>query len=120
MEILQAFKFDAAHRLPNAPPGHKCKRVHGHTFNVEINVSGRVEQHSGWVIDFDDIKEAFDPILEQIDHSYLNDIEGLDNPTSENIAKWIWVRLKPKLPGLTKIVVGENSESGAIYRGEED
>lgn len=120
MEIFHVFKFDAAHKLPNVPLEHKCSRLHGHTFNVEIHVSGNVESYSGWIIDFSDIKKTFEPILEEIDHNYLNNVEGLDNPTCENIAKWIWIRLKPRLSSLTKVVVKENSDSGVIYQGEEN
>lgn len=118
MEIFKVFKFDAAHRLPNVRPGHKCAELHGHSFLVEIHIKGSVDPHSGWVMDFADISEAFQPLYDQLDHKYLNDIEGLDNPTSETIAKWIWQRLQMKLPQLCKIVVQESPESGCIYRGE--
>ncbi|MEI7451454.1 MAG: 6-carboxytetrahydropterin synthase QueD [Desulfomonile sp.] len=117
MQIFVVFTFDAAHRLPNVLPGHKCSRLHGHTFRVEIHVSNEVEAFSGWVIDFFDLKKAFEPILERLDHNYLNDVEGLENPTSENIAKWIWERLQPTLPILYKIVVQESPTSGAIFEG---
>ena len=118
MEIFKIFKFDAAHRLPNVGQGHKCSQLHGHSFRVEIHIKGAVEPHSGWVMDFADIVEVFKPLHEQLDHKYLNEIDGLDNPTSENIAKWIWKRLYPALP-LSKIVVQESTESGCIYTGEE-
>ncbi len=118
MEIFKVYKFDAAHRLPNAGEKHKCSELHGHSFRVEIHIVGLVDPHSGWVMDFADIDKAFRPLLDQLDHKYLNDIEGLANPTSENIAKWIWSRLHLKLPQLSKIVVQESPESGCIYRGE--
>jgi 6-pyruvoyltetrahydropterin/6-carboxytetrahydropterin synthase len=118
MEIFKVFKFDAAHRLPHVGEGHKCSELHGHSFRIEIHVEGSVDPHSGWVMDFADIDEIFQPLLDQLDHKYLNDIEELDNPTSENIARWIWKRLDLKLPQLIKIVVQENPESGCVYRGE--
>jgi 6-pyruvoyltetrahydropterin/6-carboxytetrahydropterin synthase len=119
VEIFKVFTFEAAHRLPNVPAGHKCARLHGHSFRVEIHVSGPVDPVTGWVMDFADIKEAFRPILSRLDHYYLNDIEGLENPTSENIARWIWQQLKPSLPLLHRVVVHETCTSGCVYRGEE-
>lgn len=119
MEIFKEFTFEAAHRLPNVPPTHKCARLHGHSFHCEVHVTGEVGRESGWVIDFADIKEAFEPLRLQLDHHYLNEIEGLSNPTSENIARWIWDRVKPQLPLLSKVVVRETCNCGCIYRGEE-
>lgn len=118
MEIFKEFTFDAAHRLPNVPEGHKCSRLHGHTFRIGIYVAGPVEAQSGWVIDFGDIKKTFEPILDSLDHHYLNEIEGLENPTSENIAQWVWKRLKPILPILSKVSVYETPTSGCLYAGE--
>ncbi len=120
MDIYKAFTFEAAHSLPNTPEGHKCRRLHGHSFRVEVHVSGPVDAHRGWVIDFGDIKTAFKPLYERLDHYHLNEIEGLDNPTSENIARWIWSRLKPELPGLSKIVLAETCTAGCVYRGEDE
>jgi len=119
MEIYKVFKFDAAHRLPNAGEGHRCSELHGHSFSVEIHIKGPVDPHSGWIMDFADIDKAFMPLHDKLDHKYLNDIDGLSNPTSENIAMWIWKHLRPKLPQLCSIVVQESPESGCIYRGEE-
>jgi 6-pyruvoyltetrahydropterin/6-carboxytetrahydropterin synthase len=118
MEIFKEFTIEAAHRLPNVPPGHKCARLHGHSFHISVHVRGPVDPHLGWVVDFADIKQAFAPIEEQIDHNYLNEIEGLENPTSENLARWIWLRLLPALPALSKIIVRETCTSGCIYTGE--
>jgi 6-pyruvoyltetrahydropterin/6-carboxytetrahydropterin synthase len=117
MDIFKIFTLEAAHRLPNVPPGHKCARLHGHSFRIEIRVEGEPGEDTGWIMDFGDIKAAFKPIYDQLDHHYLNDIEGLDNPTSERLAIWIWERLKPALPALSEIVVHETCTSGCRYRG---
>lgn len=119
MEIFKEFTFEAAHRLPNVRPGHKCGRLHGHSFRVEVHVRGDVDAQSGWVLDFADIKEASKPLFEQLDHNYLNEIEGLSNPTSEVLAKWIWNHFQPALPSLSKIVVRETCTSGCVYGGPE-
>lgn len=118
MEIFKEFTFEAAHRLPMVPEGHKCARLHGHSFNIAIYVSGPVIEDAGWVMDFADIGTAFKPIYEQLDHHYLNEIVGLENPTSENIAVWIWSKLKPNLDLLDKIVIRETCNSGCVYKGE--
>jgi 6-pyruvoyltetrahydropterin/6-carboxytetrahydropterin synthase len=118
MDIFKTFTIEAAHRLPNVPPGHKCARLHGHSFGIELHVSGDPGADSGWVMDFGDIKAAFRPLYDQLDHRYLNDIDGLDNPTSEHVARWIWARLQPSLPGLSAIVVRETCTSGCVYRGD--
>jgi 6-pyruvoyltetrahydropterin/6-carboxytetrahydropterin synthase len=119
VKIFKVFQFEAAHLLPNLPEGHKCRRLHGHSFRVEVHVEGEVDAHTGWVIDFADIKDRFKPILKRLDHYYLNEIEGLENPTSENLARWIWVRLNATLPILSKIVVQETCTCGAVYLGED-
>jgi 6-pyruvoyltetrahydropterin/6-carboxytetrahydropterin synthase len=118
MEIFKEFTFEAAHLLPNVPLDHKCRRLHGHSFRVELYVQGKVEHTSGWIMDFAEIKKHFQPIHDRLDHSYLNDIEGLLNPTSENIARWIWEHLKPGLPSLSRIVLRETCTTGCIYSGE--
>jgi 6-pyruvoyltetrahydropterin/6-carboxytetrahydropterin synthase len=117
MEIFKEFTFEAAHRLPHVSPGHKCGRLHGHSFRVEIHVRGEVGAQSGWVIDFGDIADAFRPLRDQLDHNYLNEINGLSNPTSEVIAEWLWERLQPRLPALSKVVVRETCTSGCVYIG---
>ncbi len=118
MDIFKAIRFEAAHLLPNVPEGHKCGRLHGHSFEIEIHVSGDVDAKTGWVMDFSDLKAAFRPTYERLDHHYLNEIPGLENPTSENLAKWIWQELKPNLGQLTKIVVRETCTSGCVYLGD--
>lgn len=117
MDIFKIFQIEAAHRLPHVPSGHKCARLHGHSFRIEIHVSGEVGPRSGWVMDFADIKAAFQPLFERIDHAYLNEIEGLENPTSEELAMWIWRKLKPGLAALRRVVVHETCTSGCIYEG---
>ncbi len=119
-EIFKVFTIEAAHRLPNVPEGHKCGRLHGHSFRVEIHLKGRIDPQSGWIVDFADVKKVFKPYYEQLDHNYLNEIEGLENPTSENFARWIWHSVVDKLPGLSKVVVCETCTCGAVYTGEED
>ncbi len=119
MELFKVFQIEAAHFLPNVPEGHKCRRLHGHSFQIEVHVSGPLDAHFGWVMDFADIKRAFEPLYRQLDHHCLNDIPGLENPTSEHLARWIWQRLKPDLPTLSKIVIRETCTSGCIYSGAE-
>lgn len=117
MEIYKDITFEAAHLLPNLPDGHKCKRLHGHSFTVRITVDGPINPDVGWVIDYAEIKKAFAPIYNQLDHHYLNDIDGLENPTSENLANWIWLKLYPTLNYLASIEVKETCSSGCIYKG---
>lgn len=120
MEIFKEFTFEAAHRLPNVPKGHKCERLHGHSYRVALHVRGPVGAESGWIQDFADLKRAWQPMHDRLDHRYLNEIEGLENPTSEVLARWIWERVRPLLPGLCQVVVRETCTSGCIYRGEDD
>ncbi len=118
VKIFKEFRFEAAHRLPNVPEDHKCARLHGHSFVVKVVVEGQVAEQSGWVMDFAKIAEVFAPILNQLDHYYLNEIGGLENPTSENLARWIWVRLKPQLAELCTIEIRETCNSGCEYSGD--
>jgi 6-pyruvoyltetrahydropterin/6-carboxytetrahydropterin synthase len=120
MEIFKEFTIEAAHWLPNLPEGHKCRRLHGHSFHISIHVSGPVDPQLGWVMDFAEIKTACKTIEEQIDHRCLNEVAGLENPTSENLARWLWRNLRPALPLLSKIVVRETCTSGCVYVGEEE
>lgn len=117
MRIFREFSFQAAHSLPNVPPGHKCARLHGHSYRVEVHIEGLVDGHSGMIMDFAELKNAFTPIYQVLDHHLLNDVEGLENPTSENLAYWLWDRLIETLP-LAEIIVRETSNSGVSYRGE--
>jgi 6-pyruvoyltetrahydropterin/6-carboxytetrahydropterin synthase len=118
MEIYKEFSFEAAHLLPNTPEGHKCRRLHGHSYRVEVHVRGEPDTHSGWICDFEDLRQAFAPLHAQLDHNYLNEVEGLANPTSELLARWIWSRLRPALPNLSRVVVKETCTSGCVYAGE--
>ena len=118
MEIFKEFTFDSAHYLPNVPEGHKCKNMHGHTYRVRFYLEGPIDPHTGWVIDFGDIKAVWKPIEQMLDHNLLNDIPGLENPTAEIIAVWLWNKMKSQLPLLSKIELNETPTCGAIYQGE--
>ncbi len=118
VELRRTFQFEAAHLLPQLPKTHKCRRLHGHSFQVEIVVAGECDARLGWLMDYADLATAFAPIWERLDHRYLNEIPGLQNPTSENLAAWIWRRLKPKLRLLREVVVAETCQSRCAYRGE--
>ncbi|MBQ0742603.1 MAG: 6-carboxytetrahydropterin synthase QueD [Pseudomonas sp.] len=118
MEIFKEFTFEAAHLLPHVPQGHKCGRLHGHSFMVAVHISGEPDAYTGWIRDFSELKAIFKPLYDQLDHNYLNDIPGLENPTSEVLAKWIWRELKPLLPELSQITIRETCTSGCVYRGD--
>ena len=118
IELRKSFQFEAAHLLPLLPEGHKCRRLHGHSFQAEIVISGQTDPKLGWLIDYAEISDAFKPLWEQLDHHYLNEVPGLENPTSENIAVWIWERLRPRLPLLTEVVVAETCTARCVYRGK--
>jgi 6-pyruvoyltetrahydropterin/6-carboxytetrahydropterin synthase len=118
LELRKTFQFEAAHLLPHLPPDHKCRRLHGHSFSAEIVVAGECDPKLGWVMDYADISAAFKPLFDQLDHRYLNEVPGLENPTSENVAAWIWERLKPGLPQLVEVVVAETCTARCVYRGE--
>jgi 6-pyruvoyltetrahydropterin/6-carboxytetrahydropterin synthase len=117
MEIWKEFTFEAAHHLPHVPDAHKCRRLHGHSFRVEVRVRGEPDPRLGWVLDFADLKAAWRPLHDALDHRYLNEVPGLENPTSELLARWIWDRLAPSLPGLCAVTVRETCTSGCEYRG---
>jgi 6-pyruvoyltetrahydropterin/6-carboxytetrahydropterin synthase len=117
MEIYKEFSFEAAHRLPHVPEGHKCGRLHGHSYKVQVHISGEPGEKSGWIMDFAEISERVSPIIKELDHYYLNEIVGLENPTSEQISIWLWQKIKPLLPALSKIVISETCTSACIYQG---
>jgi 6-pyruvoyltetrahydropterin/6-carboxytetrahydropterin synthase len=116
-EVFTEIRFEAAHFLPGVPEGHKCRRLHGHSFRVRVAVSGTPHPETGWVEDFGAIKHKLEPIRNQIDHYCLNDIEGLENPTSENLAAWLWPKIHQQLPALEWIEVFETCTSGCRYSG---
>ena len=117
VELVKDFRFEAAHYLPNVPEGHKCRRMHGHSFRGEIAVRGPIDPHVGWLVDFADLKRLIDPIVARLDHYLLNEIEGLENPTSEILAAWIWDRLAPSLPQLVRITIEETCTTRCSYFG---
>jgi len=117
VELFKTFTLEAAHRLPKVPAEHKCRRLHGHSFRIELHVAGPIDRELGWVIDFAELTQAFKPLYDQLDHHYLNEIPGLENPTSEQLAIWIWDRLKSKLALLSAVVIHETCTSGCRYNG---
>lgn len=117
MTIYKTFHFDAAHYLPNVPEGHKCGKMHGHTYKLTIFISGCPDQHAGWIMDYTDLKTSIKPFLDMVDHALLNEIPGLENPTSENLALWLWQKIKPTVPELARIELNETPTSGVIYEG---
>ena len=118
VRLSKTFRFEAAHWLPTFPEGHKCRRMHGHSFRAEVVVAGEVDETKGYLMDYGEIKRAIRPIEDQLDHRLLNDIEGLENPTAENLARWVWQRLNPELPLLDRVRVYETCTSACEYRGE--
>ena len=117
VRLTKQFHFEAAHDLPTFPVDHKCRRLHGHSFRFDVVVEGEVDPARGYLIDYGDIKTAADPVVARLDHFYLNEIEGLSNPTAENLAKWLWDRLKPALPLLALVKVYETCTSACEYSG---
>lgn len=118
VRLVKELSFEAAHRLPKVPAGHKCARLHGHSFRVDLAVEGDVNPETGWFIDYAEIDRLWQPLYLVLDHNYLNEVPGLDNPTSENLARWLWQRLKPDLPVLTRVVVHETCDARCEYWGE--
>lgn len=117
MKIFKQFTFDSAHYLPNVPPGHKCREIHGHTYRLVVYIEGELDKNVGWVMDFADLKRVVDPVVKSIDHQLLNNIAGLENPTCEMIAIWLWNKIKPQVPALIRVELHETPTSGAIYEG---
>lgn len=118
IELVKDFRFEAAHFLPNVPSGHKCRRMHGHSFRGELAVRGPIDPRTGWVMDFADLRQILEPVVGRLDHYVLNEIPGLENPTSEMLAVWIWKELKPSLPVLYRVTIEETCTSRCHYFGE--
>jgi 6-pyruvoyltetrahydropterin/6-carboxytetrahydropterin synthase len=117
VELVRSFTFQAAHALPKVPETHKCRRMHGHSYRIEVAVRGPVDPDTGWLIDFAEIEERVEPVRKRLDHRVLNDVEGLENPTAEHLAAWIWERIRTDLPGLHRVTVYETDSSGCHYHG---
>jgi|TARA_B100001250_G_scaffold411074_1_gene438878 6-pyruvoyltetrahydropterin/6-carboxytetrahydropterin synthase len=120
MEVYKTFAVESARSLPHLPDDHPCKKVHGHSFKITITINGKVNENTGFVMDFSEIDSVFSPIHRMIDHTYLNEIKGLENPSSENLCRWIWSKLSSSLPGLKKIEIKETESTGCIYQGEKN
>ena len=116
-ELVKTFRFEAAHSLPNVPEGHKCRRLHGHSYRIDVHISGQPDPETGWIVDFGEIKRVVGGILDELDHRHLNEIQGLANSTSERLGKYLWDRIKPQLPGLTAVTVWESETSRCTIRG---
>jgi 6-pyruvoyltetrahydropterin/6-carboxytetrahydropterin synthase len=117
VELVKTFRFEAAHSLPNAPEGHKCRRVHGHSYRIDVHVAGEVDPNTGWLMDYAEIKQIVEPVIEELDHRFLNDVGGLENSTSELLARYLWDRVAPEIPQLAAIAVWESGTARCIYRG---
>ena len=117
MRLVKQFDFEAAHFLPTFPEGHKCRRMHGHSFRVEVVVEGEIDPAEGYLVDYGVLKSAIEPVRARVDHYVLNEIEGLENPTSEMIAVWMWEQLSPTIPLLAEIIVHETCSSRCHYFG---
>jgi 6-pyruvoyltetrahydropterin/6-carboxytetrahydropterin synthase len=118
VRLRKEFSFEAAHDLPTFPEGHKCRRLHGHSFRFEVIVAGAVDADRGYLVDYGEIKRVCKPVVDRLDHYYLNEIDGLANPTSENLARWLWERIRPEVPQLTAIIVHETCTASCEYRGQ--
>jgi len=120
MEIYREFTFDSAHYLPKLPEGHKCREMHGHTYRLKVYIKGKPDPHQGWIVDFKEMKNKITGVIDEVDHKTLNQVQGLDNPTAENITIWFWQKLKPLFQGLSRIELKETASTGVVYCGEDD
>jgi 6-pyruvoyltetrahydropterin/6-carboxytetrahydropterin synthase len=117
VELAREYRFEAAHRLPRLPPAHRCHRLHGHSFRIEVVLEGEVDEQTGFHLDFGEVDVVLQPVIERLDHRYLNEVEGLENPTSEILAAWLWRQIAPGLPSLRAVTVAETCDSRCTYRG---
>lgn len=117
IRLVRDYAFEAAHSLPRVPEGHKCRRMHGHSYKVKVTLAGPIDPAFGWLVDFAAVDEAVDPVIRALDHQVLNEIAGLENPTSELLAVWLWQRLAPIVPHLAEIEVAETADARCVYRG---
>jgi len=118
VELVRSFSFDAAHSLSGVPEDHKCGRMHGHGYRVDVHLVGNVDPVEGWLMDYDQLKRVVQPVIDSLDHMHLNEIPGLENPTSEMLARYIWDRVVSSLPELSAVTVWESDKSRCIYRGK--
>jgi len=117
VELMKEYRFEAAHRLPQVPAGHKCANVHGHSYKVELYVTGPVDPATGWLIDFGVIDERWTDLFNRLDHHYLNDVPGLENSTCEHVAIYVWNHMKKAIDALSAVTVWETYDSRCTYRG---
>ncbi len=117
VRLIKEFRFEAAHRLTRVAQEHRCGRLHGHSYRVELTLEGPLDEQVGWLIDFGEIDRVWKPLRERLDHAVLNDLDGLDNPTCENLTRWLWDRVKPHLPMLTRVTVWETQDARCEYEG---
>jgi 6-pyruvoyltetrahydropterin/6-carboxytetrahydropterin synthase len=115
--LARKFRFEASHSLSHLPDDHPCHNLHGHSYALEIEVSGEVDEDSGFLLDYAEIKKAVQPLLDNLDHKHLNDVDGLEKPTTELIARWLWNRIKPALPQLSRIAIQETPTTRCEYKG---
>jgi 6-pyruvoyltetrahydropterin/6-carboxytetrahydropterin synthase len=118
VRLSRQFQFEASHALSHLPASHPCHSLHGHSYGVSVEVSGDVDEASGFLVDYADIHKAVKPIIDVLDHRHLNDVEGLKLATTEFIAKYLWDRVKPRLPGLCRITISETGSTQCTYEGE--
>lgn len=118
VELKKEYRFEAAHRLPKVPPGHKCSRMHGHSYRIELHARGPVNPETGWLVDFAVLDDAWQPLHDRLDHNVLNDVPGLENSTCENLAEYVWRELRPRIPQLSGVTVWETADACCTYRGE--
>lgn len=114
-ELKQHFRIESARYLTGLEPSHPCSKMHGHSFKITLSIIGDLDPQKGWVIDYHEITKVMKPLLDQLDHKVLNEVSGLENPTSELLAKWIYRKTKSHIPGLKSVNVSETDSTECIY-----